>query len=481
MPLEIDYAFGKTAVHLGNLTQDQLEECVEVLIALERVGSRKRLWDVIAGRGYMDSADIAKVREEAEREVRDREAHATDQQTGLSAEETQEHPAVTPPQSAEFVLAHLPGDGYMRLLPVNVQATTIGESPDCDIVLQQPQVSARHARLTPTQGGFKITDTGSEAGVVVNGRRVTARELQPNDLLELGSACLLLLVDYANTAVPMPTRPHVVAGSVCARLRILEGPGEGATFFLGRHPLVIGRHRLANVRIEDPSVSNFHVHLTSADDGFSLTDLKSKSGTLVNGLNVAQKALKHKDRISVGPCTLSFEVLSRVRTAPSARQAPGSGDAAPGEISREELEWDVPIDTDVEPITDPAIRAGMLPIRQDPKARRPAKSYKPCELMLSCVEGPTAGQRTVLVRERTVIGRKPDSDIHVQDVSLSRRHAEIILGKDGALIRDLNSKNGIFVNGTRVTATALHSGDTIRLGKCLFIAEEVITPPKDKH
>ncbi len=43
MPLEADYEFGKSAVASGQLSQERLEECIEVLVALERVGSRKRL------------------------------------------------------------------------------------------------------------------------------------------------------------------------------------------------------------------------------------------------------------------------------------------------------------------------------------------------------------------------------------------------------------------------------------------------------
>ena len=62
MPLETDYEFGKAAVASGFLKQEQLEECVEFLVALERVGSTKRLWDVALRRGFMRPDQAAALR-----------------------------------------------------------------------------------------------------------------------------------------------------------------------------------------------------------------------------------------------------------------------------------------------------------------------------------------------------------------------------------------------------------------------------------
>ena len=466
MPVEIDYEFGKTAVRLGLLKQEQLEECIEVLVALERVGSRKRLWDVVAGKGYMNGEAIRDVRAEGGQKTQGRLALRGEQFVVRPAGEAREPMPAPPPAPAEFVLAHLAGEGYMRLLPVSLQATTIGKSPGCDVVLQTPTVSEHHAKLAPTPGGFKITDTGSENGTLVNNRSVTSCELEPNDLVQLGAARLLLLVDYGEEGAPMPTGPHVVAGGPVARLRITDGPGAGTTFFLGRHPLVIGKHRLANGRLEDASVSNFHVHLALTADGFLLTDLKSKQGTMVNGLTTAQQVLRHEDRVAIGPCKFSFEMLERPA-------APADVGVAAGEVPTEDSEWDVPIDAEVEPTTDMTIKAGARAVPQERAAEQAVKPYRPGEFMLTCVEGAMADQRFVLVQERTVIGRSPDSGIPLQDASVSRRHAEIVLGPAQAEIRDLNSKNGVAVNGTRVAGAVLHSGDAIRLGNSLFIAEEV--------
>lgn len=66
------------------------------------------------------------------------------------------------------------------------------------------------------------------------------------------------------------------------------------------------------------------------------------------------------------------------------------------------------------------------------------------------------------------IGRDPDNDIVVGDDSISRKHAEILAGKDGLLIRDLGSANGTFVNGSRVDSSPIADQDVVRLEEFEF-------------
>jgi pSer/pThr/pTyr-binding forkhead associated (FHA) protein len=79
--------------------------------------------------------------------------------------------------------------------------------------------------------------------------------------------------------------------------------------------------------------------------------------------------------------------------------------------------------------------------------------------------GGRAGERFVPSGDRTLIGRSPDCDIFLDDVTVSRRHAEIL--RDGATtsIRDLGSLNGTFVNRRRIETAVLEEDDEVQIGK----------------
>jgi pSer/pThr/pTyr-binding forkhead associated (FHA) protein len=69
-------------------------------------------------------------------------------------------------------------------------------------------------------------------------------------------------------------------------------------------------------------------------------------------------------------------------------------------------------------------------------------------------------------------GRHPDSDIFLDDVTVSRRHAEFHRGPNGFSVRDVGSLNGTYVNRERVESANLNNGDEVQIGKfrLVFIA-----------
>jgi pSer/pThr/pTyr-binding forkhead associated (FHA) protein len=87
---------------------------------------------------------------------------------------------------------------------------------------------------------------------------------------------------------------------------------------------------------------------------------------------------------------------------------------------------------------------------------------------LDQVEG-TAGRRMHDINEGVItVGRGPESDIFLDDVTVSRKHAEIERGERGFRIRDVGSLNGTYVNRVRVDAVDLRNGDEIQVGKYRF-------------
>src|SRR5580704_17685766 len=79
--------------------------------------------------------------------------------------------------------------------------------------------------------------------------------------------------------------------------------------------------------------------------------------------------------------------------------------------------------------------------------------------LLVVQRGPNAGSRFLLDNEVTVAGRSPDSDIFLDDVTVSRRHAEFTRAAQGYLVRDVGSLNGTYVNRERIEEVLLSGGD----------------------
>jgi pSer/pThr/pTyr-binding forkhead associated (FHA) protein len=99
-------------------------------------------------------------------------------------------------------------------------------------------------------------------------------------------------------------------------------------------------------------------------------------------------------------------------------------------------------------------------------------SLPPGIALLVVRRGPNAGARFLLDHDVTTSGRHPDSDIFLDDVTVSRRHAEFHRGGSGFTVRDVGSLNGTYVNRERVESATLGNGDEVQIGKfrLVFIA-----------
>jgi signal transduction histidine kinase len=88
------------------------------------------------------------------------------------------------------------------------------------------------------------------------------------------------------------------------------------------------------------------------------------------------------------------------------------------------------------------------------------------ELVLIQQDGPS--RRFRLTEKGLVIGRSPEVGVRVNDELVSRQHARVFLAGDEVRVKDLDSRNGIFVNGHRVTEGVLKEGDTMNVGNIAF-------------
>ncbi len=89
----------------------------------------------------------------------------------------------------------------------------------------------------------------------------------------------------------------------------------------------------------------------------------------------------------------------------------------------------------------------------------------PGSALLVVKRGPNAGSRFLLDQDVTTAGRHPDSDIFLDDVTVSRRHAEFRREGSGYTVHDVGSLNGTYVNREPIDAVALTGGDEVQIGK----------------
>jgi pSer/pThr/pTyr-binding forkhead associated (FHA) protein len=116
---------------------------------------------------------------------------------------------------------------------------------------------------------------------------------------------------------------------------------------------------------------------------------------------------------------------------------------------------------------DPTL--SITPVEVDDEAQDefpfPHDELERGQTLLLVKRGPNAGSTFLLESDATTVGRSPESDVFLDDVTVSRAHA-VIERRDGDafFVRDIGSLNGTYVNGEQVDETKLASGDEVQIG-----------------
>ncbi|MGF1663543.1 MAG: FHA domain-containing protein [Kineosporiaceae bacterium] len=100
-----------------------------------------------------------------------------------------------------------------------------------------------------------------------------------------------------------------------------------------------------------------------------------------------------------------------------------------------------------------------------PEDQRAVDALPSGSALLIVERGPNSGARFLLDADRTTAGRAADSDIFLDDVTVSRRHAEFSRVGHGFRVVDIGSLNGTYVNRRRIESAVLRSGDEVQIGK----------------
>ena len=200
----------------------------------------------------------------------------------------------------------------------------------------------------------------------------------------------------------------------------------------------IGRHASCDIVLDDDAVSRVHARVERTDGGFVLLDLGSSNGLRVNGERTTYRLLVPGDVVHLGECVLRFEGSSDAVTARETRRA----------------------------------RATLLNV---PVPVVPEDDLGP----RLAVHTPDRTWEMPLPSDRLTIGREDDNDVGLDEPGVSRYHAVVERRGESYTVRDLNSSNGTWVGGARISRTVLNEGDSFRIGSASFVLKLGSAAPAD--
>jgi pSer/pThr/pTyr-binding forkhead associated (FHA) protein len=248
------------------------------------------------------------------------------------------------------------------------------------------------------------------------------------------------------------------------KLVIQDDEGKTTVVPLIRDELTIGRKEGNTIRLTERNVSRQHARLTRANGTIVIEDLNSYNGIRVNGSRIDRRAtIKESDRVQIG------DYLIEVRSD-AAVEAASSG---PSQDETQPLERIDRIDKP--PPTVPTIAAAEAPAAvtasapeavaladTDPGRVPGAAISNHGRLVILSTN--FAGQEFVLDKPRMVVGRTDDNDIWLNHRSISRHHAKVVFENGRYAIEDLQSSNGVRVNGEEYGKVELRRADVVDLG-----------------
>ena len=242
---------------------------------------------------------------------------------------------------------------------VEADTISIGRLNECDIELNQPNVSRQHAFIKRVGENLQIIDNNSGNGTFVNGRRVRHAALHNGDEIRIGPNTLVVDVQPEKMTGQEIEVARVKASQKPTRVEKLSRfiisdctSGEKRTAEFSSENLTIGRGDKCRLVLDDPEISRLHATIHHQRGSFTLKDSGSINGTLINGERVIEQRLASGDLIEMGQATLSVEIMGGLLhltvTSRAASPAPGQAgkparpSRAPEAVDRSAIITEVP-------------------------------------------------------------------------------------------------------------------------------------------
>lgn len=243
------------------------------------------------------------------------------------------------------------------------------------------------------------------------------------------------------------------------KLIIEDDEGKTTVVPLIRDEITIGRKEGNTIRLTERNVSRRHAKLLKSQGNVYIEDLTSYNGIRVNGDRIAGRApVNEGDRIQIGDYQLALKHDKSNGTAlPTSSATSG---APTTELTEQKTK---PFYR--ENGGTPALALDMAPTLQTPiQSIAPGHGPQEAPARLVVVSSNFAGQEFVLDKAAVVIGRTDENDVVINHRSISRHHAKVVREVGHYHIVDLQSANGVRVNGEEYGKVELRRGDHVDLG-----------------
>ena len=273
------------------------------------------------------------------------------------------------------------------------------------------------------------------------------------------------------TTEPMsaePMRTEVAAIPAVSRSLRVHGSGVDHTLQAGS-VYRIGRDPQADIVIADARVSWQHATLEHRSGGWLLMDTGSTNGTFVDRERVRQLTITQTCDVRLGHPDDGPQLTCSLSASPGGGAVGPAGTALwqPGPAPARAPAPAEPAPVPAEPVPAP-VAAARPPAAA---ARQPAAAAPPLADQAALQSRGSARSPSAIMSLPTRqlrIGRAPDNEVVVSDLSVSRYHAELRRTIHGYEIVDLDSHNGTYLNGQRVTAAPVTEIDQIAIGPATF-------------
>ena len=290
----------------------------------------------------------------------------------------------------------------------------VGASQDCDVTIRDSSISPHHLELRRiSKLQYRLRDLGSEQGTYVKGQKIKISNVHRDDIIQIGSR---------------PVEIRWLASHFSDTYLVVE-PIEQISAFTSSS-LLIGQKPPADVILQYPDIAHLHAEIKlEANGNILISDKGSSKGTFVNGIQVKSwMLLTPQDKLYLG----SYRIKKRT----------------------------------LEDWLDQLRAIAVLSTVDDPTETELGHEQT-ASIDFSELSGAQQNplQKVDIPEQGTlIIGRDPDCQVTLDHPSVSWQHAKLQVRNGTLTLSDLNSSNGTFVDGKKITKVEVSSESWIRIG-----------------